>query len=154
VQALWSAVCVWLHLIIVTCRLKWGPLTWVSQHAPCCFVLRLLSSLQWSLFTYQAWRACVPARAFTRRNFHSSLHWLDQYHRFSWLHRNTKVLSTSLAQAVADDDARMNAVVCACLSNIGADRKHKELIIQVPYKNVRGRFGMLWSSICVGKGKR
>ena len=47
------------------------------------------------------------------------------------------MLSTSLAQAVADDDARMNAVVCACLSNIGADRKHKELIIQVPYKNVR-----------------
>ncbi len=47
------------------------------------------------------------------------------------------MLSTSLAQAVADDDARMKAVICACLSNIGADRKHKELIIQVPYKNVR-----------------
>jgi hypothetical protein len=39
-------------------------------------------------------------------------------------------LSTRLAQAVAEDDFKMQAVVSACFANMAADRKLKELIVQ------------------------
>eukprot|EP00918_Siedleckia_nematoides_P034836 GHVU01075754.1.p1 GENE.GHVU01075754.1~~GHVU01075754.1.p1 ORF type:complete len:307 (-),score=50.97 GHVU01075754.1:30-878(-) len=39
-------------------------------------------------------------------------------------------LSTRLAQAVAEDDFKMQAVVSACFANMAADRKLKELSVQ------------------------
>jgi len=39
-------------------------------------------------------------------------------------------LSTRLAQAVAEDDFRMQAVMAACFANLAADHKYKELIVQ------------------------